>query len=233
MLVFFFICLLYTWLAGTGCALEALQQQGLAAISECLVNPFDVWLREAHRLVLAAVGLSAVDALEPDAGAAAAGERAAYIKFARIELGGTADAGGISTASAARLRRCLCHMHNGALLMNWKRVAHRLTLITLYMCLAHRLLDNACLPQPVVMHCSFAPGSSSLMQMGWMCEANSKRFSRRMMAISLLLVDGLYDGCISMDLTLTSWNGSGSLVLPSSHSPALMRTSFTGTLQQH
>lgn len=64
-----------------------------------------------------------------------------------------------------------------------------------------------------------------------MCVANSKRLSRRMMAMSLLLLDGLYEGCTSIDLAPTSWKGSGSLVLPSSHSPALMRTSLTGTLR--
>lgn len=51
------------------------------------------------------------------------------------------------------------------------------------------------------------------------------------MAMSLVLLDGLYEGCTSMDLAPTSWKGSGSLVLPSSHSPALIRTSLTGTLR--
>lgn len=98
--------------------LETLEQQWLAAIGKCLIDPLDVGLGEAHRLILTTVGLAAVDTLELDIGTASAGQRAAHIELAGIELGGTADASAVSTAIAARLRRRRRHMHDGALLVN-------------------------------------------------------------------------------------------------------------------
>lgn len=68
------------------------------------------------------------------------------------------------------------------------------------------------------------------MQMGCMWVANSRRFSSRIMARSLALVVGSYEGWTSIVLAPVSWKGRGSLVLPSSHSPALMRMSLTGRL---
>lgn len=116
--LFFIIFLFFYHFAFAIACLEALEQQRLAAIGEGLIDPFDVGLGETHRLILSTVGFAAVDTLELDIGATAAGQRAAHIKFAGIELGGAADASSIGTAVAARLRRCLRHMHDGALLVN-------------------------------------------------------------------------------------------------------------------